>query len=144
MTATPKPLLALTAADLMSRAVVTVPQDMPLPDAARVLSGEHISGAPVTDAEGHCVGMISSTDFVHWAEERARDGGARHKDGRVGDCMTADPVTVRTGMGIRDLARLMLDAHIHRVGVVDSHNRLAGIVSSTDVLAAVAYAGSGR
>jgi predicted transcriptional regulator len=36
-----------------------------------------------------------------------------------------------------DLARMMLDAHIHRVIVVDEQNRPVGVVSSTDILAAV-------
>ena len=40
---------------------------------------------------------------------------------------------------IMDLARSMLDAHIHRIIVVDNNCRPIGIVSSTDILAAVAY-----
>jgi CBS-domain-containing membrane protein len=52
--------------------------------------------------------------------------------------MTTDPVTARTTTPMRELARMMLDAHIHRVVIVDEHNRPVGIVSSTDVLAAVA------
>jgi hypothetical protein len=41
---------------------------------------------------------------------------------------------------IGELARLMLDAHIHRIMVRDENNRPIGIVSSTDILAAVARA----
>ena len=58
----------------------------------------------------------------------------------VGAYMTADPVTVSPWRGLRDLARLMLDAHIHRLVVVDEQRWPSGIVSSTDILAAVAYA----
>jgi CBS domain-containing protein len=54
--------------------------------------------------------------------------------------MTADPVTVPPETSIRTLARDMLDAHIHRLVVVDTDRRPIGILSSTDVLAAVAYA----
>jgi CBS domain-containing protein len=61
--------------------------------------------------------------------------------GYVGRYMTQDPVTVSPGTHISDLARMMTDAHIHRVIVVDGQNRPVGIVSSTDILAAVAYAG---
>jgi CBS domain-containing protein len=53
--------------------------------------------------------------------------------------MTADPVTVGPETPIRLLARHMIDAHIHRVVVVDEEQRPIGIVSGTDVLAAVAY-----
>jgi CBS-domain-containing membrane protein len=53
--------------------------------------------------------------------------------------MTANPVTTQPATSIRVLARMMIDAHIHRIIVVDEKRRPIGIVSSTDVLAALAY-----
>jgi CBS domain-containing protein len=35
---------------------------------------------------------------------------------------------------------MMLDAHMHRIIVVDEQRSPIGIVSSTDILAAIAYA----
>jgi CBS domain-containing protein len=58
----------------------------------------------------------------------------------VKNYMTANPVTVGPSTPIRFLARQMIDAHIHRVIVVDEGQRPVGIVSGTDVLAAVARA----
>lgn len=52
--------------------------------------------------------------------------------------MTPDPVTARPSTSIRVLARMMIDAHIHRVIVVDEEGRPIGIVSSTDLLATIA------
>ena len=68
LTAT-KPFLALTAADLMSPAVVVIPTSMSLQAAARLLSRFAISGAPVVDAEGRCVGVLSTTDFLARVQE---------------------------------------------------------------------------
>ena len=53
--------------------------------------------------------------------------------------MTPDPVTAQPATSIRVLARMMIDAHIHRIIVVDEGRRPIGVVSSTDVLAALAY-----
>jgi CBS domain-containing protein len=53
--------------------------------------------------------------------------------------MTADPVTVTAEESICHLARMMIDAHIHRVIVVNEQRVPIGVVSSTDVMAAVAY-----
>ena len=158
LTAT-KPLLALTAADLMSTNVVTVPQSMSLQGAARMLSRAEISGAPVVDSEGRCVGVLSATDFVSWAEkgEHAAKQGKEAcscaffsawqvlemedlPTSEVCRYMTKDPVTVPPGTPIGAVAQKMVDGHIHRVIVVDSDERPTGIVSSTDILAAVAYA----
>jgi CBS domain-containing protein len=154
MLAPNRPLMSLTAADLMSQAVVMVPQDMSLEGAARLLSQAQVSGAPVVDTEGRCVGVLSATDFVHRAQKGVRPGVAQEcvcSSWQIVDTeclpreavlhhMTKDPVTVTSAARIGELAQMMLDAHIHRVIVVDKNRRPIGIVSSTDILAAVAQA----
>ncbi|HEV3258267.1 MAG TPA: CBS domain-containing protein [Gemmataceae bacterium] len=158
MLAATKPLLDLTAHDLMSTAVVTISEDMSLRAAARLLYQSSISGAPVVDKEGRCLGVLSATDFVSWAgkdETTAKAGPASpccvYSSWQVVDAealptdevrgyMTADPVTVMPLTPVGELARMMVDAHIHRVIVVDGQDRPVGIVSSTDILAAVGYA----
>jgi CBS-domain-containing membrane protein len=149
-----KPLLSLTAAELMSQAVVMVPQEMTLQGAAHLLSQAHVSGAPVVDSEGRCVGVLSATDFVHWAEKGPRPSRPNQAavcswqiveaeslpQEAVRHYMTTDPVTVTLSARIGELAQMMLDAHIHRVIVVDKNHRPIGIISSTDLLAALAHA----
>jgi CBS domain-containing protein len=144
-------LLALTAADLMKSPVVTIPQDTSLREAARLLHRSGVSGAPVVDPEGHCIGMLSSSDFVTragdegdgisflapWGEmidiEESPDDELRHY-------MTVQPVTVAGTIPLGELAQKMVDDHIHRVLVAGEHGRPCGIVTSTDVMAAVAQA----
>jgi CBS domain-containing protein len=46
--------------------------------------------------------------------------------------MTPDPVTISPSTPIGKLARSMLDAHIHRVIVLEVERRLIGVVTSTD------------
>jgi len=53
--------------------------------------------------------------------------------------MTPDPVIVHPATSIRVLARMMIDAHIHRVIVVDEGRKPIGVISSTDLLAALAH-----
>jgi CBS domain-containing protein len=150
----------LTAADLMSTAVVAIPRAMSLRGAAHLLSQASISGAPVVDDGGRCIGVISATDFVSWAEkgDRARHGPREEcwcphsaweignidqvPTDEVGQYMTLDPVTVPPGISLVAIARMMTDAHIHRVIVVDAQGRPIGVVSSTDILATVASAGT--
>jgi predicted transcriptional regulator len=148
-----KPLLSLSAADLMSRTLAIVPREMSLSGAARLLSRAQVTGAPVVDAEGCCIGVISATDFLNWVEHDRRpvpDPQAcvcspwqiiepdKLPNCKVEDLMTRDPVTAGASARIIDLARMMIDAHIHRIIVVDERCRPLGIVSSTDILAAVA------
>ncbi len=151
-----QPLLARNAASLMSRSVVLIPREMSLPGAAHLLAQAKVSGAPVVDEDGRCIGVISTTDFLHIVEKdkaptpskmnsvtswQILEGGP-DANGTVGDYMNHDPVTVFSDAHVGEIARMMIDAHIHRVIVVDERNRPVGIVSSTDILGAVAQADS--
>ena len=136
---------------------MTIPQETSLREAAHLLSRSSISGAPVVDADGRCIGVLSSSDFVTWA---GKDGKARRSafiapwgeminiedspDNEIRHYMTVQPVTVLPTAPIGELAQKMVDAHIHRVLVVGDENRPCGIVTSTDILAAVARAAQKR
>lgn len=157
-TATVRSPLSLRAADLMSSDVVLLPAEMSLRAAARLLYRMQISGAPVVDGAGHVVGVLSTTDFMHCIEKDVHTAPAadtcsqvhspweipeEHETGEaclVRDFMTRDPVTVLPGTMLADLARTMLEAHIHRLVVADKDMRPLGIVSTTDILAALARA----
>jgi len=143
----------LTAADLMTSPVRTIPQEMSLREAANLLTRDYISGAPVVDNDGQCLGVLSSSDFVTWAGKDG-NGKAVHFIAPWGEMieiddspaneirhyMTAPVVTAAPTTPIGELAQKMVDAHIHRVLVVVDQNRPLGIVTSTDILAAVARA----
>jgi len=58
-------LFSLTARDIMSCDVVLIPHEMTLARAAELLSQARISGAPVVEARGGCVGVLPASDFVH-------------------------------------------------------------------------------
>ena len=157
MIPSPKTLFNLTAADLMSAPLVTIPEEMSLRGAAHRLVQAAVTGAPVVNGEGRCVGVLSTTDFVHWMD-REHHGPAvcatspafcapwtmvdpdELPEERVQDLMTRDAVMVTATAPLVEVARKMLDAHIHRVIVTDTSSRPIGIVSSTDILAALARA----
>ena len=155
-----KTLLSQCAADIMSRNVVMVPREMSLQGAARMLARADVTGAPIVDADGRCIGVLSATDFMHWVEKDTKNGhpnkecmcsawqipeGAIEPHHLVEDYMTKDPVLVGPGVRIVDLARMMMEAHIHRVIVVDMvSQRPIGIVSSMDILAALARTDHGE
>lgn len=148
-----KNLLEQTAEDLMSRDLLVIPRHMSVKAAAQQLSSAGVTGAPVVDSNGRCVGVLSAMDVLRFldqgphAEQKCSsacfcsDWGLELDSTPVDDVeryMTTDVITASPETPIGTLARTMLDAHIHRVIVVDSQERPIGIVSSTDILAAVA------
>jgi len=156
MTTLETPLLHLTAEDLMSRDVLVISQHMSLKAAAHLLAQAEVSGAPVVDEEGRCVGVLSAADLVHWVD-RGKQAVRRPRAGASCVCcdwqmdglddvpedevsrhMTKNVVATGPETRVGELARWMRDAHIHRVVIVDERRLPIGVVSSMDVLAAVA------
>jgi predicted transcriptional regulator len=146
--------------DLMSRDIMTVSDDMTTDDLARYLIDHEISGAPVVDEQGHLVGMVSMTDIGRNLAEpseidsspgsdmyrddvvdtRLEDRGERRVEDRaamVRDVMTPAVRQVPTTASVQQVARLMVDQHIHRV-VVTQGKEPVGIITSMDLLKLIA------
>jgi len=158
---TTEDLFGLTAADLMSASLILIPEEMSLKEAAHRLAQAGVTGAPVVNREGRCIGVLSATDFVHWMD-RNRDGPAacaaspafcvssqlvdpdKLPDATVRDYMTHGPITVAATASLGELARKMTDVHIHRLIVMDKNGKPIGLVSTTDIMTAVAQAHQAR
>ena len=54
----------MIASDIMTRNVHTIRPGASAQEAARLLSQEHISGAPVVDAHGKVIGIVSEADII--------------------------------------------------------------------------------
>ena len=143
------PLADRNAADVMQRALVTVGADDLLADVERVMTDAHVSGAPVVDGAGRVLGILSLRDLVrHRADddELPADAdpsvfddrrGARARGARAADVMTQELVTVPPLLPLPQVAQRMFEARVHRV-LVEDQDELVGLVSSTDLIGAIA------
>ena len=68
----------LSAADVMNTRVLTVRPDMTARELAGFLVENQISGAPVLDAHGKLVGVVSLTDIAESDAERAPEEAPGH------------------------------------------------------------------
>jgi len=60
---------------------------------------------------------------------------------RVTDLMTTKLVSIRRDATIGDAIESLVDAHVLALPVIDEHDQLVGVLSTTDVLEAVAERG---
>ncbi len=120
----------ITASDLMNPEILSVPLDMGLLELARFLVASEISGAPVADAEGRLVGVVSVVDVTR---ALARLIPEELSQQTVADVMSHGVVWVREEAPVSELAELMLERHLHRV-LVHRGLETVGIVSTSDVL----------
>jgi CBS domain-containing protein len=141
---------AVTAAEVMSRDVISVSPETPLRKIVELVQGKVYRAVPVVE-EGRPIGMITNQDFVERggllvriellgslsAPERT---SALDQLGKrtARDVMTPDPVTVGEGTPIRAVAETMAHRRLKRLPVVDGAGKLRGIVSRLDLLRTVA------
>ncbi len=135
----------LKVKDLMTREVLTLAPNTTVREAAEILSTEHVSGAPVV-RHGAVIGMISSVDLLEFiaglpADPEAVSGGMDHgilDDHTVEEAMTRGPIkTIALDAPASTAAEMMMAEGIHRLPVLDN-NQLVGIISTTDLVKALA------
>lgn len=144
----------LKASDIMVEEPVCVEPSTTMRQLARLFEENEISGAPVIDAEGRLVGVVSKTDLIRKCSEGTVDippaylfealGEESGEDEKVipeplvcvEDFMTEDPVTVAPATPVAYVARLMHEKRIHRIIVIDHDKFPIGIITSLDLLGA--------
>jgi CBS domain-containing protein len=143
--------------DVMTTDVVTFAPDTPVEEAMNGLVEAGVDGAPVVDALGAVVGVLSTDDLIvqdtrlhgptvisilgayielpKWRKEFEEEF---HKaaGSTVGEVMEDEPVTVGPDDTIETAATLMHDKDVSRLPVVEG-GRLVGVIARGDVLRAI-------
>lgn len=114
----------LTAADIMSRDVVTVAENATADEARALLLDHDIRTLPVLDTAGHLSGTVGLRELAAMAPGTPLP---------VSQAATARPSDPAIGL----LPRLT-DGSIHAVVVLDDEHHVVGIISQTDLLATLA------
>ncbi len=125
-------------ADIMSRDVVTVRAHDPLDYAVRLFDKHRVQALPVLDENGRYAGMIAQGDVLarrnRLASVAADATGV--PDLVVADCMHSEVPFATPGLPVIELARPMSDG-LHCVPVLDESRDLVGLVSQSDLVAAL-------
>jgi CBS domain-containing protein len=132
-------LSGLKVSHLMSSNVITIEEHDSVSFVIKVFDRCHISGAPVVNANGEYVGVISKTDLF---DKRLLEFLKQHgslEDLPVRYIMSDNkPMAVPETTSVERASEVMLNNHIHRIFVKDSFDRIIGVVSSYDILRVVA------
>jgi CBS domain-containing protein len=134
-----------TVEEAMTPDVVTVGPEAPVTMAARIMRDARVSGLPVVDRDGCVVGIVTEADLLHravvpdvaaaGAKRSARD---RWPGSTVADVMSHEVIGLRRDDPLGKAARLMEKARVRRLVVVGDGFVLEGIISRSDVVAALA------
>lgn len=115
--------------DWMVRDVVTVTQDHTIQDCVDLMKKHSIRHLPVVE-NGRLVGLVTEGDL------RQVFLASLIEELSIKDVMINDPITVTPDTEIEDAAKVIFYNKIGGLPVVDEQDRLQGIITVADILAA--------
>lgn len=123
----------LRVREYMSTQLVTFTPDMDVMAAINQLVKHRIAGAPVVDAQGKLVGMLSERDCLNIGLTASQDTCIA---GPVSQFMATKVVTVDPDTNLTQLASMFVSASYRRYPVMEG-GKLVGLISRSDVLRAI-------
>lgn len=151
-----KSLKSLRAKDVMKKDVVTVNPRDSIHEALALMLENRVFSLPVTDGRGRCIGILSATDLLELTRDVDAEVESIVADGElpgswlldrihaqlggeyVDEVMTETVSTIGEDESVVRAVKLMIRDKIHRIPVINDRGALSGIVSTTDVLEAIA------
>ncbi len=138
-------------ADIMSRDLAMVEFGTGLEETWTLMRTRGIKALPVVDRGRHVIGIVTMADFFRHARVEQFDGlGGRlsrlirptpgltsNKAEVAGQIMSEPVVTARENSPIADLVPLLSERGIHQIPIVDPRGKLAGLVTQSDLIAAL-------
>ncbi|NMG44408.1 CBS domain-containing protein [Aromatoleum toluvorans] len=130
----------IRCADIMAADVVTVSADAPIATAWALLARHRVKALPVVSAGGRLAGMVTLHDFFVQGNGSPRARIAEYPGGDVAvrELMSPRVVTARPEQSIDELVGVFSDAGLHHVPVVGVGDRVIGMVTQSDLIAALA------
>lgn len=119
-------------AEYMSRELVTFPPGLEINHAAARMLDHKISGAPVVDATGQLLGILTAKDCFRPVLSASYYG---EWGGLVSDYMSTEVETMDASLGLVAAAERFLATPFRRFPVLQD-GRLVGIISRCDLLRA--------
>ncbi len=132
-----------SAREIMTTRLVTVPPELPIFDAIRILLRNQISGAPVVDASGALIGMLSELDCLKVLANGEFYDDDHSEKGVVRNYMTSVSQSIDPESDIYTLAQYFLNHTVRRLPVVCG-SQLLGQISRRDVLRTIEEMGRKR
>ncbi len=113
--------------DIMTKDVVTVPENASIKEALAVMKENDISSLLVSCEEDRPFGIVTRRDMIN-----ALVIGKKSKDAKVSEIMSAPLILATPNLRVEDAAALMLRCGVRRLPVLRK-GAIVGIVSNSDI-----------
>ncbi|MFH0784526.1 MAG: CBS domain-containing protein [Pseudomonadota bacterium] len=143
----------LKAKEIMSVDVITVTPETSVTDLARLLASNNISGAPVVDASGNLLGVVTESDLIDQTKKihiptvvaildsliflerpnKMEKDIRKFAGSTVADIYTKNPLTVDEDTLLDELATIMAEKNMHTLPVLRG-KQLVGVIGKGDII----------
>jgi CBS domain-containing membrane protein len=137
--------------DIMSRDLITVEYGTELEEAWALLRFHKVKALPVIDRSRRVIGIVTLVDFLKRANLKTYEtfedklikfirrtpDVSSDKPEVVGQVMTSPVYSAGEEMHIVQLVPLLSEKGLHHIPIVDAENRLVGMVTQSDLIAAL-------
>ncbi len=141
------------AKEIMSVNVITVTPETTVTELARILASNNIGGAPVVDASGGLLGVVTESDLIDQTKKihiptvvaildsliflerpnKMEKDIRKFAGSTVADIYTKNAVTVGEDTLLDELATIMAEKNIHTLPVLKGE-QLVGVIGKGDII----------
>lgn len=122
----------IRADQLMTEKIYTLSPDDSSDLARQILRDINTHHLPVIDEQQRLVGIVSDRDLLRAQLREAEEGPLK-----IAQIMTREVLAAKIDTPIREIAGTFAHQSIHAMPIIDDHHRLIGLITATDILAAL-------
>lgn len=114
---------------VMTKTLITVSVNSTVDKAVRKMVDFDVECLPVVDSEGILHGLLTFRDIV----TKVVYSQADVRKSKVGEIMVKDLVTCNLNSTVLDVVKIMKNKHLRRIPVINTKNKLVGLVTDFDL-----------
>jgi len=115
--------------DVMSKNVKWLHPDNTIEDAVNIMQEQNCGAVPVVNGDMRIEGIVTDRDITLFTVLQHKDPEST----RLGEFMTKDIITCLADEDLENLVKRMREYQVRRIPIVDSNNKLIGMVSLGDL-----------
>ncbi|MGC8669820.1 MAG: cyclic nucleotide-binding/CBS domain-containing protein [Candidatus Micrarchaeia archaeon] len=126
---------SVRVAEIMSKPVITATEKESIKSIAQKMNKFGINSIVISDKSNMPIGMVTERDIIGKLLTKKRNllfSKAKH-------IMTKPVVTINKDTTLEEAAKIMVDKRIKKLCVVDEQNRIAGMITESDIIKNATY-----
>jgi CBS domain-containing protein len=117
----------LRVKDIMTKDIITIPQDLSVQEICHILIKHRLSGLPVIDKKKNLVGFVSERDII------ASVGLKHFLNKKASDVMTKRVFSVKENVSAEEVSKIFTEKPFRYVPVMRG-SKVVGVISRKDVI----------